>query len=148
VTDSVVSFELEPPDEQEMARRIGASHAWLVAEDGGQVVGYAYGGTHRTRAAYRWTAEVAIYLAASRHGRGLGRELYGALFGVLGDQGLRLLCAGLTLPNPASDRLHRGMGFEEVGVFHRIGWKHGAWHDVGWYELDLRPGDDSGPAGV
>lgn len=145
VTGSVVSFELEPPDAAEFRRRIESSLAWLVAEDGGEIVGYAYGSPHHERAAYRWAADVAIYLAPTHQGRGLGRRLYAELFDVLGGQGLRMLCAGLTLPNPGSDRLHRAMGFEEVGVYRKIGWKDGAWHDVRWYQLDLRPGDESSP---
>jgi len=146
VTDTVATFELEPPSAEEMARRMNASHAWWVAEDDGRVVGYAYGSTHRERAAYRWAADVAIYLAPSHHRRGLGRLLYAALFEELRGRGLRILCAGVTQPNPASDGLHRAMGFDDVGVFRRIGWKHGAWRDVRWYELDLAPGDESPPA--
>jgi L-amino acid N-acyltransferase YncA len=145
VTDTVATFELEPPGAEEIARRINASHAWLVAEVDGLVVGYAYGSTHRERAAYRWAADVAIYVAPSHHRRGLGRALYAALFEVMRGRGLRVLCAGVTQPNPASDGLHRAMGFDDVGVFRRIGWKHGAWRDVRWYQLDLAPDDDSAP---
>ena len=145
VTGSVVSFELEPPGAEELRRRIEASHAWLVAEEDGEIVGYAYGSPHHERAAYRWAADVAIYIARSHQRQGLGRRLYGELFAVLRAQGLRMLCAGLTLPNAGSDALHRGLGFEEVGVYRKVGWKDGAWHDVRWYQLDLRPGDESSP---
>ena len=147
VTGGVISFELEPPDASEMLRRIEASHAWLVAEADGEIVGYAYGSPHRERAAYRWSADVAVYLAEDRRGRGLGARLYRELFALLRERGLRVLCAGVTQPNAASDRLHRSLGFEEVGVYRRIGWKHGAWHDVRWYQLDLAAGDDSAPRG-
>jgi phosphinothricin acetyltransferase len=148
VTDSVASFEARPPTAEDVRRRMAAAHAWLVAEDGGEVVGFAYGSTHRERAAYRWAADVAIYLAASHHRRGLGRRLYGELFRTLRGEGLLRLCAGITLPNPGSEGLHRTLGFEEVGTYRRIGWKAGAWHDVRWFELDLAPGDDGPPRGA
>lgn len=143
VTQSCISFEYEPPTVQELARRIAASHAWLVAEDDGAVVGYAYASAHRSRAAYDWAADVAIYTAATHHGRGMGRRLYEELFAVLGDLGLRTLCAGVALPNDASDALHRSLGFEEVGVYRRIGWKAGRWHDVRWWQKLL--GDEGPP---
>ena len=145
VTDSVVSFELEPPGAEELRRRMEAAHAWLVAEEGGEIVGYAYGSPHHERAAYRWAADVAIYIARAHQRQGLGRRLYGELFAVLREQGMRRLCAGLTLPNAGSDGLHRSLGFEEVGVYRKVGWKNGAWHDVRWYQLDLHPGDESSP---
>jgi L-amino acid N-acyltransferase YncA len=144
VTDSCVSFEYEAPSAAEMARRIEASRAWVVAERGGAVVGYAYASPHRARAAYDWAADVAIYIDADAHGGGLGRRLYEELFARLERLGLRRLCAGVAQPNPASDGLHRALGFEEVGVYRRIGWKAGRWHDTRWWQLDL--GGDAPPA--
>jgi phosphinothricin acetyltransferase len=146
VTDSCISFEYEPPAAEELAGRIAAAHAWLVAEDAGDVVGYAYASRHKERDAYRWAADVAIYLAATHHGHGLGRRLYGQLLGVLPGLGLRTLCAGVAQPNAASDALHRALGFEEVGVYRRIGFKHGRWHDVRWWQLHL--GGDEPPANL
>ncbi len=146
VTDSCISFEYEPPTAQDFGRRIAASHAWLVAEDDGVVAGYAYASRHRDRAAYDWAADVAIYTAASHHRRGMGRLLYEQLIGVLGARGLRVLCAGVALPNEASDGLHRALGFEEVGVYRRVGWKDGRWHDVRWWQLHL--GGDGPPANL
>jgi L-amino acid N-acyltransferase YncA len=146
VTDSAVSFELEPPGAAEMARRIAAAadrHAWLVLEDGGRVVGYAYGQAFRERAAYRWACETSIYLEAGRHRTGGGRALYGALLDRLAERGYRRALAGMTLPNEASVGLHRALGFEPVGVYRRVGWKHGAWHDVAWMQRAL--GTDEGP---
>jgi L-amino acid N-acyltransferase YncA len=137
VTDSCISFEYEAPTAADFAGRMAASHAWLVAEDGGAVVGYAYASRHRDRSAYDWAADVAIYTAASHHGRGMGRRLYEELFPVVRERGLRVLCAGVALPNDASDGLHRALGFEEVGVYRRIGWKAGRWHDVRWWQLHL-----------
>jgi L-amino acid N-acyltransferase YncA len=137
VTDSCISFEYEPPSAEDFAGRIASSHAWLVAVEDGEVVGYAYASRHRERAAYDWAADVAIYTAASHHGRGMGRRLYEELFPVVRERGLRVLCAGVALPNDASDGLHRALGFEEVGVYRRIGWKAGRWHDVRWWQLHL-----------
>ncbi len=145
VTDTAVSFETVPPDDTEMARRISeasTSHAFLVIEDEGTVVGYAYGGPYRTRDAYRWACEVSIYLAKSyaRSRSGAGRELYEVLLARLADRGFRTVLAGMTLPNEPSAGFHRAMGFEPVGVYRGVGWKHGAWHDVAWTQRPLSPG--------
>ncbi|HEX5592985.1 MAG TPA: GNAT family N-acetyltransferase [Solirubrobacterales bacterium] len=142
VEDSPVSFEERAPDAAEMAARIeryGASHAWLVAEREGEVVGYAYATTFNERPAYRWSAFVSVYIAEDARREGVGRALYQALFDRLRERGLRMACAGITLPNEASVGLHEGFGFEPVGVNREIGWKQGAWHDVGWYQLELSP---------
>lgn len=147
VDSTVISFEERAPTAEEMATRMRAAHAWLVAQDAaGKVLGYAYGSRHAQRAAYRWSADVAIYIAASHHRAGVGRTLYTQLLGELRELGLWTLCAGITLPNDASIGLHRAMGFVEVGTYRRIGYKHGAWRDVLWLALDLRPGADGPPA--
>jgi L-amino acid N-acyltransferase YncA len=145
VSESVASFEAEPPTEQELAARIAAAHVWLVAEQGGVTIGYAYGSMHRERAAYRWAADVAVYIDAMYHRLGVGRALYEQLFPRLRELGLWTLSAGVTQPNDASDGLHRAMGFRSVGVFKRIGFKHEAWHDVRWWQLDLRAGEHGPP---
>ena len=145
VTDTVVTFETEPPTAEQMAERIAAArrrHAWLVLEDDGAVVGYAYGGPYKERAAYRWSCEVSVYLERGRRRTGGGRALYEALFARLAERGFRTAVAGMTLPNPASEGLHRALGFEKVGVYRRIGWKHGAWHDVAWVQRTLASTDD------
>jgi len=144
VASTPVSFEVEPPGAAEMARRISATlpaHPFLVAVDGGDVLGYAYAGAHRSRAAYRWAVEVSVYVDGARHRGGVGRALYAALFAVLRAQGYRRAFAGITLPNRASAGFHEAMGFRPIGVFRRIGWKGGAWHDVGWWQLDLDASD-------
>ena len=115
VTDSCISFEYVAPTAADFAGRMAASHAWLVAEDGGAIVGYAYASRHRDRSAYDWAADVAIYTAASHHGRGMGRVLYEGLFPVVRERGLRVLCAGVALPNDASDGLHRAHGVRGGG---------------------------------
>jgi L-amino acid N-acyltransferase YncA len=146
VLDTVISFEEVPPSADRMADRIQAAHLWLVAEIDGSVIGFAYGSPHRERAAYRWAADTAIYVSDVHHGQGVGQALYRRLIDGLTAAGLRMLCAGVALPNPASTGLHEALGFEPVGTYRRIGWKFGAWHDVRWFQLDLRPGDDSVPA--
>lgn len=139
VTQSWVSFELEAPDDTEMATRIahyGASHAWLVAEREGAVIGYAYASPHRTRAAYASSCDVAIYVRPGAARSGAGRALYGALLAVLKDKGLHAAFAGVALPNPASEALHRACGFTLVGVYREVGWKLGGWRDVAkWQRL-------------
>jgi len=109
------------------------------------LAGYAYASEHRERAAYRWAADVAVYIAPSHHRRGIGRALYRALLELLGRQGVQVACAGIALPNDASVALHEACGFELVGVYHRIGWKAGAWWDVGWWELELIVPTDGPP---
>ncbi|WP_408629863.1 arsinothricin resistance N-acetyltransferase ArsN1 family B [Amycolatopsis aidingensis] len=142
VTDTAISFESEPPSAAEMAERITAAnrtHAWLVLEEAGTVVGYAYGSPFKSRAAYRWSCEVSVYLDATRRRTGGGRALYLALFDRLAGRGFRTAVAGMTLPNEASAGLHHAMGFEPVGTYRQIGWKHGAWRDVAWVQRTLVP---------
>ena len=149
VEGGVVSFEERAPGEAEMAARIeryGASHAWLVAEREGGVAGYAYATAFNERPAYRWSASVSVYIAEDARGQGIGRALYVALFERLRERGFRMACAGITLPNAASVGLHESLGFRLVGVNREIGWKHGAWHDVGWYQLELSPAGEKPPA--
>jgi phosphinothricin acetyltransferase len=146
VTDTPITFETEVPTAEEMARRIAAAaerHAWLVLEDDGRVVGYAYGGLYKERPAYRWACEVSVYVDSTRRRTGAGRALYEALLARLAARGYRVAVAGMTLPNDASVGLHRALGFEPVGTYRRIGYKHGAWHDVAWTQRALAADDAS-----
>ncbi len=148
VEASPTSFEAEAPTAEEMAARIaqiGATHPWLVAEQEGVAVGFAYACEHRSRAAYRWAVDVSVYVGEADRGRGVGRALYEELFEQLRAQRFRVACAGVTLPNEASVALHERLGFAPVGVYRRIGWKRGAWHDVGWWQLDLSPDAEEPP---
>ncbi len=141
VTGTVISFESEPPDANEMRRRIGATlerYPWLVCKRQGRVLGYAYAGAHGSRAAYQWSVDVSVYVHGEAHRTGVGRALYTSLFAVLDLQGFYNAFAGATLPNPASVGLHEAMGFRPVGVYRGTGYKMGAWHDVGWWHLALR----------
>lgn len=149
IEGTVVSFEERVPTVEEFRARMvstTATHPWLVLEDAGRVVGYAYASPHHPRASYRWAANVSVYVAASHRRAGAGRRLYAELLERLAKQGIQVACAGITLPNDASVGLHQAMGFEPVGVYKRIGWKHGAWHDVGWWQLELVPVTDDPPS--
>jgi phosphinothricin acetyltransferase len=145
VTDTAVSFEVEPPSAATMAERIGRAlerHAWLVLVDGGgQVVGYAYGGAFAPRAAYRFSCEVSVYLRMGLRRTGGGRALYEALLPALAARGYRRAFAGMTLPNEPSAGLHRALGFAPSGVYRAVGYKAGAWHDVAWMQKSLAPDD-------
>jgi len=140
VRDTVISFEIEPPSAEAMADRIDATlprYPWLVATVADQVVGYAYASEHQQRAAYRWSANVTAYVAESARRAGVGRRLYRALIAILAAQGFRTAFAGITLPNDASVGLHVAIGFEPLGVYKEVGFKLGAWRDVGWWRLKL-----------
>lgn len=135
-----VSFELEPPDAAEMARRIaggGDLYPWLVGEEADGIVGYASAGAFRARPAYRFAVETSVYLGAERIGRGRGRALYERLLALVEAQGFTEAIAAITLPNPASVRLHEATGFVAAGAYRRVGWKCGAWHDVGLWQRRL-----------
>ena len=150
MTDTVISFEDVPPTAAEMAARIErltSTHAWLVAEDGGEVLGYAYACPHRERAAYRWATEVTVYVDPRHQRRGAGRALYEALLERARRAGYRIALAVIALPNDASVGLHEACGFKLVGVYRGIGFKHGTWWDVGWWQLELLD-DETARAGT
>lgn len=139
VSTRATSFELTPPDASEMRRRIVTvlpQYPWLVCESS-ETLGYVYATTHRERAAYRWSVDVAAYVSTDSQRRGIARALYTALFEILALQGYRNAYAGITLPNPASVAMHEAMGFEQVGIYHRVGYKMNKWHDVAWFERPL-----------
>ncbi|HTM20762.1 MAG TPA: GNAT family N-acetyltransferase [Kofleriaceae bacterium] len=132
----------EPVDEWTATWRNTATfHAWLVARVDGQVAGFARSGPHRSRGAYAWIVEMSVYIDPAHHGRGVGTALYGRLVPLLRAQGYVTLLAGITAGHVASERLHQRAGFVRCGTFHRAGWKFGAWHDVGYWELHLQPPD-------
>ena len=140
VRHTAISFEVVPPTTAEMAERIRgltAAYPWLVCSDGRAVLGYAYASRHRERAAYGWSVDVSVYVRGDAHRRGIGRALYSALLRIVAAQGFYNAYGGITLPNPSSVGLHESMGFTPVGVYRAVGFKLGAWHDVGWWELAL-----------
>ena len=141
VEHTAVSFETAVPTVEEMADRIATTRAswqWLVAERDGACAGYAYGGSHRARHAYRYSTEVSAYIAPGHHRQGLGRALYERLFEDLAALGYCSAYAGIVLPNEASVALHRRVGFAPIGVFPRVGYKLQRWHDVAWFYRPLR----------
>ena len=147
VRDTATSFETEPPDAADMEGRIRrtAEHLpWLVgvrvSESGEEdVIGYAFATPYRSRAAYRWSVEVSVYVDESSRGRGIARSLYSRLHALLRDQGYRITYAVITLPNPASVRLHEALDYRQIGVFRCAGYKLAAWHDVLWMRREIGP---------
>ena len=143
VQHTTISFETEPPDAAEMRARIEKTLAclpWLVAEDeAGAVCGYAYASKHRERAAYQWSVDTTVYVREGMRGRGVGRALYEKLLPLLAEQGYFQAFAGIALPNAGSVGLHEALGFEALGVYRNVGFKNGAWRDVGWWQKSLRP---------
>jgi L-amino acid N-acyltransferase YncA len=140
VQDTAITFETEVPTAGEMAARITAArdtHEWLVLEGIDQIIGYAYAHAFNPRAAYRWSAETSIYIDVDHHRAGGGRKLYAQLLHRLTERGYRRAFAGITQPNEASNGFHRSFGFQDVGLYRRVGWKHDSWHDVAWMQLDL-----------
>ena len=137
VADTVISFEEVPPDKEEMERRIAAissAYPYLVAEEAGRVLGYAYTSQHRTRSAYRSSIDVTVYVAGDAHRRGIGRALYVELLTAAAERGYHAAFAGIALPNDASVGLHETMGFRLVGIYREVGRKFDRWHDVGWWQ--------------
>lgn len=150
VAHTAISFETEPPDAAEMRARVEktaqAGLPWLVAEDAaGSVCGYAYAGRHRERAAYQWSVDTTVYVREDRRGQGVGRALYGRLLPLLAELGYGQAFAGIALPNAGSVGLHEAVGFEAIGVYRRVGFKLGAWRDVGWWQRELRAPDGAEP---
>jgi phosphinothricin acetyltransferase len=142
VRGTAVSFETEAPNEAAVRERILAisiAYPWLVCESDGMILGYAYASGHSERAAYKWSVDTTVYVDAPVHRRGIGRALYASLLAVLRHQGYRRAYACVTLPNEPSIGLHEALGFRNIGVFHGVGFKLGAWRDVAWLGIDLNP---------
>ena len=143
VANTSISFELQPPTVEEMRERIIKTLAqlpWLVSEDDqGGVRGYVYASKHRERAAYQWSVDVTAYVREDARGQGVGRALYAELQRRLVELGYFQAFAGIALPNAASVALHGAVGFKPIGVYRHVGHKHGNWHDVGWWQLELQP---------
>jgi phosphinothricin acetyltransferase len=140
VRETIVTFETEPVGVAEMARRIGsvaAKYDWLVAEAEGKLAGYAYYGQFRTRAAYDHTVESTVYVAHDGMGKGVGKALYTELLRAARRRGYREVLGVIALPNPASLALHAAMGFVEVGLLKRVGFKFGEYIDVGLWQVSL-----------
>ncbi len=142
VRRSAVSFELDVPSAEEIAGRIETTlqrFPWLVCVNGDDVLGYAYAGPHRQRAAFQWSVEVSVYVKDGCQRQGVGRALYISLVACLRALGYFKAYAVIALPNDASVGLHEAVGFRLVGTFDDIGYKLGRWHAVGYWELSLQP---------
>lgn len=143
VTETAISFEIDPPTANEFAERIErttSDYPWLVAAIEGMPVGYAYATAHRARAAYRFSVETSVYVDSRYHRRGIARQLYDALFAELVTRQFCNAYAGITLPNEASQQFHLEFGFRSIGVFPNVGFKFERWHDVAWFH---RPCSDA-----
>ena len=142
VVNTAISFETEPPGAAELGRRLAAVSErsfWLVCEAGAEgVVGYAYLSRHHERSAYQWSVDAAVYVASDRRRSGIGRALYTTLFALGRLQGFCAVHAGVTLPNAASVGLHESFGFRKIACYPSVGYKLGAWHDVAYFQLELR----------
>jgi len=143
VTDTFVSFEETPPTAEEMARRMAGNgsslYPWLVAEQDGEVIGFASSSAFRTRPSYRWTVETGLYLAPHAQGRGLGRRLLETMLDLLFRQNFTAVVAGITLPNAASVALHEKLGFTPAATYRETGFKLGEWRTVQVFARDLAP---------
>ena len=149
VRETAITFEYDVPTAEQFADRIekyGSNYPFLVCEEGGRIVGYAYAHRHQERAAYGWSAELSVYVRLGCEGRGIGRLLYSELLRLLRLQGVQSVYAAIALPNDASVEFHRRFGFELVGTWHNTGYKLGEWHDIVWYELALGGHDTPPPS--
>lgn len=148
VESTVISFETTPPDEQEIRGRVAETlkrYPWLVLERTGEVVGFAYASAHRTRAAYQWSVDTSAYVDERYRRQGIGHGLYLSLLAILSAQGFINAYAGIALPNPSSVALHERVGFKAIGIYRKVGYKLGAWRDVGWWQRALRSHDAPPP---
>lgn len=150
VESGLASFEYDPPDRAEMARRraavLAGGYPYLVAERDGVVLGYAYASVYRTRPAYRFVAENSVYVKPGAHGGGIGKALLSRLIADCAALGLRQMIAVIgDLGNHGSIALHRSCGFALIGVLPAVGWKHGRWVDSVLMQRALGDGDGSGP---
>ena len=151
VTDTIVTFEEEPVSDDEIARRIhyvqSAGLPWLVAEENGEILGYAYATPWKERIGYRFSVETTVYLSKDCTGRGIGSQLYAELFRLLEQAGVRCVVGGVALPNDASVALHEKFGMSKVAEFERIGVKFDQWINVGYWQRFFTPADDSSTRG-
>ncbi len=141
IRHSVATFEEEELGAAEMNARMAdvaaAGYPWLVAEQDGELIGYAYASRWKARAAYRYSVEVSVYLHPEYGGGGWGTRLYSELFSQLRALGVHVMIGGITLPNPASVALHEKMGMRKVAHFPEVGNKQGRWLDVGYWQLTV-----------
>lgn len=150
IEGSAVSFETAVPSSEEMRRRIAnclEQYPWIIDEgEQGEVRGYAYAAQYHPRAAYRWTAIASVYVGNNHLRQGIAKRLYQVLFDLLERQGIRQVLAAIAVPNPASQQFHESLGFTRVGLMPKVGYKLGAWQDMGWWQRPIGDGAESPPA--
>jgi L-amino acid N-acyltransferase YncA len=142
ISDTIVTFEEDVIDAAEMANRIAevtAKFPWIVWEEGGEIVGYAYASGWKSRCAYRHSVETTVYLRQNAGGKGIGFQLYAELLELLQAQGLHAAIGGIALPNGASVALHEKCGFQKIGEFIEVGHKFGQWINVGYWQIIFAP---------
>lgn len=142
VEQTAITFECTLPTLEEFARRIEGiieEYPYIVCEENGQIIGYAYAHRQMEREAYGWNAELSVYVNKNHLRCGIGKALYGCLLQILPLQGVTNVYGGVTLPNPNSEKLHESFGFQRLGVYHSTGYKCGEWHDVVWFEKQIGP---------
>lgn len=146
IRETAITFEYIVPTLSEFTERIQyiqQQFPFLVAEEGGRILGYAYASRHRDRIAYQWSVETSVYVHPDGHRRGIASQLYNMLFDLLRRQGYFNAYAGITMPNEPSETFHQTMGFELIGVYPNVGYKLGEWRNVAWYQLPLQPHQSS-----
>jgi Sortase and related acyltransferases len=144
ILETSISFEMNVPTVAEFQNRMQhylQRFPWIICEVNGQTAGYVYASLYREREAYQWNCECSAYLSNKFRGKGIAAILYNALFDILKKQRIINVYAGITLPNPASQRFHEKCGFKQFALYKNVGYKFGKWHDVGWWELQLNPHD-------
>ena len=140
IENTIVTFEETPVSESEMKSRIVQNtqkHSWIVYEQDGVIIGYAYASEWKSRCAYKYSVETTVYLKSDAKGQGIGSILYGELIRLLREKNLHAAIGGIALPNEASVALHEKFGFEKIGQFKQVGYKFDTWIDVGYWELIL-----------
>jgi L-amino acid N-acyltransferase YncA len=140
--DTSITFECVLPTEEDFEERISGiikDYPYLVCEENGEILGYAYAHRQMEREAYQWNAELSIYLDKSFTSKGVGKKLYCILIDILKLQGIKTVYGGVTVPNKKSEGLHLGLGFTSLGVYHNTGYKNNKWHDVEWFEKQIMP---------
>jgi phosphinothricin acetyltransferase len=141
VLHTYITFEYTMPTPDEFLQRIKANaleYPWLVCQVGNKIIGYAYAGIHRYRTAYQWSCESSVYLLPEFHRKGIATILYETLFSLLRMQGFINVYAGVSLPNEKSVGFHQSFGFKKIGIYKKVGYKFGKWHDVEWFQLHLQ----------
>lgn len=142
--DTVITFENSLPTEEAFSKRMAGymqDYPYLVYEEDGLLIGYAYAHRHMEREAYQWNAELSVYLDQNFTSKGLGKKLYSTLIEILKQQEVRTVYGCVTLPNEKSEKLHLSLGFTCLGIYHNAGYKCNKWHDVGWFEKAIAPYD-------